>query len=53
VLHRYKIAREILVGIRDHTVPMETPQSMLEEPSSGSKTTQYLNRKKNKNRSPY
>lgn len=27
---------------RGHTVPMETPQSMLEEPSSGSKTTQYL-----------
>lgn len=24
------------------TVPMETPQSMLEEPSNGSKTTQYL-----------
>lgn len=29
-----------------HTVPMETPQSMLEEPSSGSKQTQYLNREK-------
>lgn len=29
-----------------HTVPMETPQSMLEEPSSGSKQTQYLNRDK-------
>lgn len=28
-----------------HTVPMETPQSMLEEPSSGSKQTQYLCRK--------
>lgn len=24
------------------TVPMETPQSMLEDPSSGSNTTQYL-----------
>jgi len=29
-----------------HTVPMETPQSMLEEPSSGSKTTMYLHNKK-------
>jgi hypothetical protein len=36
------------VGNRDHTVPMETPQSMLEEPSNGSKTTQYLNHKKKK-----
>jgi hypothetical protein len=36
------------VGNRDHTVPMETPQSMLEEPSNGSKTTQYLNHKKRK-----
>lgn len=25
-----------------HTVPIETPQSMFEEPSRGSKTTQYL-----------
>lgn len=31
-----------LFRIRFQTVPMETPQSMLEEPSSGSKTTQYL-----------
>jgi len=31
---------------RDHTVPIETPQSMLEEPSSGSKTTQYLHNQK-------
>ena len=31
---------------RDHTVPIETPQSMLEEPSSGSKTTQYLHNHK-------
>jgi len=30
-----------------HTVPIETPQSMLEEPSSGSKTTMYLHNKKN------
>lgn len=27
---------------RGHTVPTETPQSMFEDPSSGSKTTQYL-----------
>src|SRR4051812_19065410 len=28
-----------------HTVPMETPQSMLEEPSKGSKHTQYFPRR--------
>ena len=27
---------------RGHTVPTETPQSMFEDPSRGSKTTQYL-----------
>lgn len=30
--------------VRDNTVPMETPQSMFEDPSNGSKTTQYLQR---------
>ena len=31
-------SREIVI----HTVPIETPQSMFEDPSNGSKTTQYL-----------
>lgn len=38
----YQTAQEIVTKLRDHTVPIETPQSMLDEPSSGSNTTQYL-----------
>jgi hypothetical protein len=32
--------------MRGHTVPIETPQSMLEDPSNGSNTTTYLHYEK-------
>lgn len=28
--------------VKSHTVPIETPQSMFDDPSNGSKTTIYL-----------